>query len=191
MISRRQSLRNMAQAGVGAVALWQSGAFAAVYMEVAQAQKLLQPEASSFEPLALVLDAARLTALAASTQTQVPRGYAPQCWAAFAGRTAVGWVLSDRTVGKYELIDYAAGFTADGSMTGLEILAYRESHGAEIRTPAWRRQFAGRKGAGQLRFGDDIRNISGATLSCQHVTEGAQRLSALAQSLSAAAKGLR
>ena len=29
------------------------------------------------------------------------------------------------------------------------------------------------------KLGDDIRNISGATLSCQHVTEGVQRLSAL------------
>lgn len=61
----------------------------------------------------------------------------------------------------------------------MEVTAYRESHGAEIRNAAWRRQFSGRKGPGQLRFGDDIRNISGATLSCQHVTEGVQRLSAL------------
>jgi hypothetical protein len=30
-----------------------------------------------------------------------------------------------------------------------------------------------------MRFADDIKNISGATLSCQHVTEGVQRLSAL------------
>jgi hypothetical protein len=34
-----------------------------------------------------------------------------------------------------------------------------------------------------LRFGADIRNISGATLSCQHVTEGVQRLSAIVQRL--------
>ena len=34
-----------------------------------------------------------------------------------------------------------------------------------------------------MRFADDIRNISGATLSCQHVTEGMQRLSALAAML--------
>jgi hypothetical protein len=37
-----------------------------------------------------------------------------------------------------------------------------------------------------MRFADDIRNISGATLSCQHVTEGMQRLSALAAQLVAA-----
>ena len=69
------------------------------------------------------------------------------------------------------------------------MLVYRESHGAEIRTPAWRRQFEGRKGPSQIRFGDDIRNISGATLSCQHVTEGVQRLSALVQGLVMAREG--
>jgi Na+-transporting NADH:ubiquinone oxidoreductase subunit NqrC len=69
---------------------------------------------------------------------------------------------------------------------GLEILAYRESHGAEIKQTAWRKQFAGKKGPAAMRFADDIRNISGATLSCQHVTEGMQRLSALAAQLVAA-----
>ena len=43
----------------------------------------------------------------------------------------------------------------------------------------WRRQFNGRKKPQSMRFADDIKNISGATLSCQHVTEGVQRLSAL------------
>ena len=95
----------------------------------------------------------------------------------------IGWVLVDHVVGKYEFIDYAAGFDAKGAATGVEILVYRESHGAEIRNAAWRRQFAGARGPAQLRFNDDIRNISGATLSCQHLTEGVQRLSALAQLL--------
>jgi Na+-transporting NADH:ubiquinone oxidoreductase subunit NqrC len=78
------------------------------------------------------------------------------------------------------LIDYAAGFDAEGTALGIEILAYRESHGAEVRQTAWRKQFVGKKGPGAMRFADDIRNISGATLSCQHVTEGMQRVSALA-----------
>jgi hypothetical protein len=183
MISRRETLRRMAGSGVAAAALWQTRAFAATFVDLEQAQKLLLPQASSFEAVSLNLDAGRVAELAAASHTQPPRGYAPQCWAGMAGAARVGWVLSDRAIGKYELIDYAAGFGADGSMTGIEILVYRESHGAEIRTPSWRRQFVGRKGPEQLRFGDDIRNISGATLSCQHVTEGAQRLSVIVQRL--------
>ena len=183
MISRRETLRRMAGTGVATAALWQTRAFAATFVDLEQAQRLLLPQANSFESVSLNLDAGRVAELAAASRTQPPRGYAPQCWAGMAGGARVGWVLSDRAIGKYEFIDYAAGFGADGSMTGIEILVYRESHGAEIRTPSWRRQFAGRKGPEQLRFGDDIRNISGATLSCQHVTEGTQRLSIIVRRL--------
>jgi Na+-transporting NADH:ubiquinone oxidoreductase subunit NqrC len=62
---------------------------------------------------------------------------------------------------------------------GIEILEYRESYGHEIRNDAWRRQFAGKSAADPLRLEQDIRNISGATLSCRHVTDGVRRLLAL------------
>ena len=64
-------------------------------------------------------------------------------------------------------------------MRQIEILSYRESHGGEIRLPAWRRQFVGKTSAAPLRLGDDISNISGATLSCQHVTDGVRRIVAV------------
>jgi len=56
------------------------------------------------------------------------------------------------------------------------VLSYRESHGHEIRLPAWRRQFVGKTSASPMRVGEDIANISGATLSCNHVTEGIRRI---------------
>jgi hypothetical protein len=163
--------------------MWSSRAFAAVYLDIGEAQKLLLPQADSFVAVPLKLDEAALAQLAAVAQTRIPRGYAPRCWAGMAAEKRVGWVLADRVVGKYELIDYAGGFFADGAASGVEILAYRESHGSEIRNAGWRRQFTGRKGPAQMRFGDDIRNISGATLSCEHVTQGVQRLSAIVQRL--------
>jgi Na+-translocating ferredoxin:NAD+ oxidoreductase RnfG subunit len=177
MINRRRTL------GLGAAAaLWNTRAFAAVFMDIAQARKLLLPQAATFELLPLGLDPDAVAAVARASGTRVPPGYNPAAWAGLdaQGRRA-GFVLADQVVGKYELIDYAAGFAPDGSVTQVEVLAYRESHGAEIRNLAWRQQFAGRKGPAQLRFGDDIRNISGATLSCQHVTEGVQRLAAIVQ----------
>jgi len=63
----------------------------------------------------------------------------------------------------------------------LEIMAYRESHGGEVRNPAWRAQFNRRNELEQLRFRTDIKNISGATLSSEHVTEGVRWLMALWQ----------
>ena len=177
-LNRRQSLQRAAI--VGAAALWNTRVFSAVYMDIEQGRAAVLPQATTFQPWPLVLDAAALASIAQASGTRVPGGFAPLAWIGLdAQGRRVGYVLADRVVGKYELIDYAAGFTLEGTVTQVEVLAYRESHGSEIRNAAWRKQFAGRKGPSQIRFGDDIRNISGATLSSQHVTEGMQRLSAI------------
>jgi Na+-transporting NADH:ubiquinone oxidoreductase subunit NqrC len=58
----------------------------------------------------------------------------------------------------------------------VEILEYRETYGGEIRNPAWRQQFVGKRFGSGVQLGKDIRNISGATLSSRHVTDGIRRL---------------
>ncbi len=92
---------------------------------------------------------------------------------------ALGHVVTDEVIGKTELIGYAVGLATDGTIKQVEILSYRESHGYEIRLPAWRRQFVGKGPGASLRVGDDIANISGATLSCAHLTEGVRRIVAV------------
>ncbi|WP_408596123.1 FMN-binding protein [Limnohabitans sp.] len=178
-LSRRQMLQHAAGASLGGWGLCGTAAFAAEFMRLDQARQSVLPQAQAFSPLGLGLNEATLSAVAQASQTRIPRGFNPQCWQATASDRVCGWAMADRVIGKYDIIDYVVGFTLAGAVSGLEVTAYRESHGAEIRNAAWRHQFTGRKGPGQLRFGDDIRNISGATLSCQHVTEGVQRLSAL------------
>jgi hypothetical protein len=58
----------------------------------------------------------------------------------------------------------------------------RESHGGEVRLQRWRAQFIGKTVASPLRVGDDIANHSGATHSCQHVTDGVRRIVAVLDS---------
>jgi hypothetical protein len=82
----------------------------------------------------------------------------------------------DEVIGKFELITYAVGMGLDGAVKQVEVLSYRESHGHEIRLPAWRKQFVGKTSASPLHVGEDIANISGATLSCNHVSEGVKRV---------------
>jgi hypothetical protein len=89
----------------------------------------------------------------------------------------------DDVIGKFERITYAAALGADGAISGVEILSYRESHGFEVRLPPWRRQFVGKGPAAPLQVGVDIANISGATLSCQHLTEGVRRIVAVVDAL--------
>ncbi|MDE3162418.1 MAG: FMN-binding protein, partial [Acidobacteriota bacterium] len=59
---------------------------------------------------------------------------------------------------------------------GVEILEYREAYGGQIRDPEWQKQFLGKDASAKLQLGKSIRNISGATLSCKHITDGVERL---------------
>ncbi len=182
---RRKTVKQLLGASVASVGAAHSWAYSTVFISEEKASQLLLASADRFISTALAFSEAQLRKIASTSQTKIPSGFAPQCVTGWANGTRVGWVLFDRVIGKYDLIDYAMGFLADSTSTGLEVLAYRESHGGEIRNTSWRQQFVGKKGPQQLRAGDEIRNISGATLSCQHVTEGAQRLSAVAALLSA------
>ena len=104
------------------------------------------------------------------------------------GDTVLGRVMVDSVVGKFEQIDYAVAVDAAGKVLAVEILVYREGHGSEVRLPAWRNQFVGKTSADPVRVGSDIANISGATLSCTHVTDGVHRLVAWAAKHPIAAK---
>ena len=97
-------------------------------------------------------------------------------------RASAGWFVVDQVLGKHELITYAVGLDTQGRVRGVEILDYRETHGGEIRDPQWRLQFAGKTARDPLQLERDIRNISGATLSCRHVTDGVKRILAMYES---------
>ena len=129
-------------------------AHATTYLTIAQAQQVLFPGAT-FTPF----DVKRKE----------------QVWRA----SGAGWFIVDDVLGKHELITYAVGLDPQGRVRGIEILAYRESHGGEIRDPGWRLQFAGKTARDPLQLDRDIRNISGATLSCRHVTDGVKRILAM------------
>ena len=169
----------MASVGVMATAAVPAIAFAVDYMSADQAAQAMFPDADRFEVRQVSLDAAQMAKLESlGVSARSPR------WAvkvAQRGPTTLGYVVIDEVIGKFELITYAVGIGMDGAVKQLEILSYRESHGHEIRLAGWRRQFIGKTSAAPMRNGDDIGNISGATLSCNHVTEGVKRIVTLVE----------
>jgi Na+-translocating ferredoxin:NAD+ oxidoreductase RnfG subunit len=160
-----------------AAAMLPASAFAVDYLSAEQAARLMFPEADRFEARELNLDAAELQKLAADGVA--PRSARWPVQVAQSAQQTLGYIVVDNVVGKFELITYAVGLTQDGAIKQVEILSYRESHGHEIRLAAWRRQFVGKTRAAPLKVGDDIANISGATLSCTHVTDGVRRIVAI------------
>ena len=151
---------------------------AADYLSVEQAQHELFPQAERFEQLALVLTAQQKALVAERAGPQPPHR-SLRVWRALRGGALLGYVFVDEVIGRQDFITYATGVDATGTLRPVEILAYRESHGGEIRDGGWRDQFAGRHSLDQLRFARDIKNIAGATLSCEHVTQGVRWLLAL------------
>ncbi len=143
-------------------------AWATQYLSVAEAQHAAFADATEFRARAPI-DAATAAALGAP-------GWSPQVFEAIGSGTRLGWFIVDRVIGKTELITYALALDAGGAVTSLEILEYRETHGGEVRLAAWRRQFVGKTARDPVQLDADIRNISGATLSSRHVTEGVHRL---------------
>ena len=87
-----------------------------------------------------------------------------------------GYFVVDRVIGKHEYITYAVGINANGTIKQIEIMTYNESYGYEVRNASWRAQFVGKSAGSTLQLNADIKNISGATLSCKHITDGVRRV---------------
>ena len=167
-------LASLAAALPAVAPLTPPSAQAAQSLSIEPAQKTAFPEADRFEARVLRPTPEQQRALDALAPVR-QRGEVRQI-EAWAGTQRLGTLYVDDVIGKVEWITYALALGPDGSVRNLEILEYRETHGFEVRTPSWRKQFAGHKADAPLHFGEDIKNISGATLSCSHLTAGVQRL---------------
>jgi hypothetical protein len=86
------------------------------------------------------------------------------------------WFIVDEVVGKHEMISYAVGIDPKGIIKGIEILQYNESYGGQIREKKWLQQFEGKTINEPIQLNTDIFNITGATLSAKHVTDGVRRV---------------
>jgi Na+-translocating ferredoxin:NAD+ oxidoreductase RnfG subunit len=152
-------------------------AHAVQYMTFDEAQQLVFPKASFTGAQApassMVAVAARLGATPNASNWKVLR--------AEKEGAVQGYIVADAVLGKFQMIEYVVAFDAKGAIKDIEILAYREAHGGEVRTAQWRHQFVGLNASAPLQIGNDIANISGATLSCTHLTDGIRRIAAYVQ----------
>ncbi|MBM3878397.1 MAG: FMN-binding protein [Verrucomicrobia bacterium] len=158
------------------LALGLSGpAWAERFLTVSEAQKICFPEADSFEAQVVRFTPEQIRSVERRSRTAV-LNKGNRIWLARDEGRLVGVLVLDYVLGKHELIDYVVGLSPAGAVQTVEVLAYRESYGGQIRDSAWRAQFQGKTSAAPLRLHEDIYNISGATLSCRHVTEGVRRV---------------
>lgn len=153
-----------------ALVLSPMAARATTYLTIEQAQKLMFP-GQALAPAFATLSDAQVAAIQRDSGVHVLDRQV-KAWRAANG----GWFIADRVVGKHEFITFALALDPTGAVRDVEILDYRESYGDQVRGAAWRAQFTGKRRGAPLKLGDEIKNISGATLSSKHVTDGVKRL---------------
>ncbi len=142
---------------------------ATTYLTPAQAKEAIWSQ-TALTPANITLTPVQMKAISKASKTRV-RNKRIRAWRTPHG----GWFILDQIIGKHENIDIALGITHDGKIKDVEILEYRETYGGEVRHTAWLAQFFGRTSEKVLKLDRDIKNISGATLSCRHVTDGVNR----------------
>ena len=146
-------------------------ALAERFLTVEQALKVCFPHAERSEAITLKLSAEEIKAIERESKQKVRKNEV-KLWVAHPG----GMLIVDQVIGKHDFIDYAVAIATNGAVLQVEILEYREQYGGQVRQPKWREQFKGKTARDPLKAGGNIYNISGATLSCRHVTDGVKRL---------------
>jgi Na+-translocating ferredoxin:NAD+ oxidoreductase RnfG subunit len=143
---------------------------AKTYLTVEQAKKILWGDAD-MTSVDVVLTKEQMQSIKKSSKTRV-RNSVLKTWKV----SDQGWFILDQIIGKHENIDMAIALNTDGTVKGLEVLVYRETYGHEVRNEKWRAQFHGKDHTEVLKLDKQIKNISGATLSCRHITDGINRI---------------
>jgi Na+-translocating ferredoxin:NAD+ oxidoreductase RnfG subunit len=166
-MTRKTLLRLLALAGVGIVP---RVVRSEEYLSLEQAQRILAG-GTSLTPRQVTLTKDQKKAIEDASGVRVRNLQLN------ASRGSDGsWFIVDEVIGKHEFITYAVSLTGGGAVKGIEVMTYRETYGHEIKLPKWRAQFTGKTVSAPVKIDKDIHNISGATLSCVHVTEGVRRL---------------
>lgn len=88
----------------------------------------------------------------------------------------LGYFYFGKAPSKADEFDFVVIFDDQLIIKKIKILAYREDIGGEISSKRWLRQFNGLNKSDQLKFGKDIKGISGATISAQAMTKAVNDL---------------
>jgi Na+-translocating ferredoxin:NAD+ oxidoreductase RnfG subunit len=88
----------------------------------------------------------------------------------------LGYFYFGKAPSKADEFDYMVIFDDQLIIKKIKILAYREDYGGEISSKRWLRQFNGLSKVDQLKYGKDIKGISGATISAVAMTNAVNDL---------------
>ena len=88
----------------------------------------------------------------------------------------LGYAYVSQAPSKTAQFDYLVLLDKELIVLKSKVLIYREEYGGEIGSTRWLKQFTGKKGGDELKYGDNIVAISGATISVRSMTDAMNNL---------------
>ena len=88
----------------------------------------------------------------------------------------VGYFYVGKAPSKTDEFDYLVIFDAELNVRKAKVLIYREDYGNEIGSKRWLKQFIGKSSDDNLKYGENVDAISGATISAKSMTFAINRL---------------
>jgi Na+-translocating ferredoxin:NAD+ oxidoreductase RnfG subunit len=155
---------------LGSLIIPQNHSYSKTYLTINQAKNIMFDN-KSMKKIDVIISKEQIKNIYKASNTRV-RSNKMNVWRVSDG----GWFIVDNVIGKHENIDFAISLDKNGKIRDIEILVYRETYGGEIMNPKWLAQFFGTGNEKKLKLDDDIKNISGATLSCRNLTDGVNRI---------------
>jgi len=146
----------------------------AVYLTTRQALTEFFPKSERVTFFKVPLSAEQRGRLAARLGYDPGRA-AQTFYVGLTGRRIDGYAVVDEQQGLSLPITFAVLLDTSGRVERMEILAYREPRGDEVRSPRFRNQFVGKRSSDAIRAHDDISAVSGATISSRSMAIGVRR----------------
>jgi Na+-translocating ferredoxin:NAD+ oxidoreductase RnfG subunit len=88
----------------------------------------------------------------------------------------LGYAYVSKAPSKTDQFDYLVLLDNELVVLKTKVLVYREDYGGEIGSKRWLKQFIGKTQNDDLRYGDNIMAISGATISVRSMTTAVNNL---------------
>lgn len=94
----------------------------------------------------------------------------------FSDENMIGYFYYGQAPTKVDVFDYIVVFDEDLILKKIKVLAYREDYGGEICSKRWLKQFNELSIEDSISYKDEIKGISGATISAKSMTITINRL---------------
>ncbi len=94
----------------------------------------------------------------------------------FSEGNSIGYAYLGKAPSKKKEFDYVVMFDNDLIIKKSKVLIYRENYGQQIGTQRWLRQFIGMSPASEVKYGENIAAIGGATISASSMARAVNKV---------------